>query len=162
MERIHVLFVCLGNICRSPIAEGIFRKRVAERGLEGRLEADSAATGPWHAGEPMDPRAAEMLRRHGAYFEHTARPIAPEDFERFDLILAADREVERDLLRLAGRHRGKVRLLTEPWGGGEITDPWEGDLAACEATYLEIEDLVDRWLERIVGEPEGDPQAGRA
>ncbi len=160
MKPTRVLFVCLGNICRSPIAEGIFRKKVAERGLD--LEADSAATGPWHAGEPMDPRAAEVLRKHGAYFDHTARQIEPEDFERFDLILAADREVERDLVRLAGRHRAKVRLITEPWGGGEVTDPWEGDLFACEETYLELEDLIERWLERITGEPAGDSEESRA
>jgi len=156
MEKTRVLFVCLGNICRSPIAEGIFRKRVRELGLEERLEADSAATGPWHVGEPMDPRAAAVLKKHGAYFDHVARQVAPEDFERFDLILAADREVERDLLRLAGAHREKVRLITEPWGGGEVSDPWEGDEAACEETYLELEDLVARWIERIAGGPEGD------
>ena len=156
MEKTRVLFVCLGNICRSPIAEGIFRKRVRELGLKDRLEADSAATGPWHVGEPMDPRAAAVLEKHGAYFDHVARQVAPEDFERFDLILAADREVERDLLRLAGAQREKVRLITEPWGGGEVSDPWEGDEAACEETYLELEDLVARWIERIAGGPNGD------
>ncbi len=156
MEKTRVLFVCLGNICRSPIAEGIFRKKVRELGLKDRLEADSAATGPWHVGEPMDPRAAAVLKKHGAYFDHVARQVTPEDFERFDLILAADREVERDLLRLAGPHRAKVRLITEPWGGGEVSDPWEGDEAACEETYLELEDLVGRWIERIAGGPKGD------
>ena len=156
MEKTRVLFVCLGNICRSPIAEGIFRKKVRELGLKDRLEADSAATGPWHVGEPMDPRAAAVLKKHGAYFDHVARQVAPEDFERFDLILAADREVERDLLRLAGAHRAKVRLITEPWGGGEVSDPWEGDEAACEETYFELEDLVGRWIERIAGGPKGD------
>ncbi len=156
MEKTRVLFVCLGNICRSPIAEGIFRKLVRERGLAERFEADSAGTGPWHVGEPMDPRAAAVLKRHGAHFDHVARQVSPEDFETFDLILAADREVERDLLRRAGRHRAKVRLITEPWGGGEVSDPWEGDEAACEETYLELEDLVARWLERLAGGSERD------
>ncbi len=156
MEKTRVLFVCLGNICRSPIAEGIFRKLVREQELAERFEADSAGTGPWHVGEPMDPRAAAVLKRHGAYFDHVARQVAPEDFEAFDLILAADREVERDLLRRAGRHREKVRLITEPWGGGEVSDPWEGDEAACEETYLELEDLVARWLKRLAGGSERD------
>ena len=156
MEKTRVLFVCLGNICRSPIAEGIFRKLVQERGLADRFEADSAGTGPWHVGEPMDPPAAAVLKRHGAYFDHVAREISPEDFETFDLILAADREVERDLLRRAGRHREKVRLITEPWGGGEVSDPWEGDEAACEETYIELLDLVGRWLERLSGGSESD------
>ncbi len=156
MEKTRVLFVCLGNICRSPIAEGVFRREVRARGLEAHLEADSAGVGPWHVGEPMDPRAAAVLKRHDAYFDHVAREITPEDFAAFDLILAADREVERELLRRAGPHREKVRLITEPWGGGEISDPWEGDEAACEETYLEIEDLVQRWLERLAGGPEGD------
>lgn len=149
MEKTRVLFVCLGNICRSPMAEGAFRKLAEERGLAERFEADSAGVGAWHVGEPMDPRAAAVLKRHGAYFDHTARQVRPEDFERFDLILAADREVERGLLAMAGRHRDKVRLITEPWGGGEITDPWEGDEATCEETYLELWDLVNRWLDRL-------------
>lgn len=69
MDRpVRVLFVCLGNICRSPLAEGAFRKLIRERGLEARFEVDSAGTGAWHAGEPMDPRARKVLEREGAYF----------------------------------------------------------------------------------------------
>ncbi len=159
MEKVRVLFVCLGNICRSPMAEGIFRKLVRERGLEDRFETDSAGVGAWHTGEPMDPRAKAVLERHGAYFDHTARMVVPDDFEQFDLILASDREVERELLGAAGPHRDKVRLITEPWGGGEISDPWEGDEATCEETYLELEDLVRRWLDRLIheGEPQTNP-----
>ncbi len=159
MEPTRVLFVCLGNICRSPMAEGIFRKLIKERGLENAFEVDSAGTGPWHAGEPMDPRTETVLKRHGAYFEHRARQIRPEDFQHYDLILAADREVERDLVRLAGPFRDKVHLITEPWGQGEINDPWEGDLWLFEQTYLELADLVEKWLERLW--PEND-EAGRA
>jgi protein-tyrosine-phosphatase len=93
MERpVRVLFVCLGNICRSPLAEGAFRKLLRERGLEDRFEVDSAGTGAWHAGEPMDPRARRVLEEEGAYFPHVARQMTREDALRFDHILVMDRE----------------------------------------------------------------------
>ncbi|MER3480879.1 MAG: hypothetical protein C4327_10475 [Meiothermus sp.] len=84
---IRVLFVCSGNICRSPMAEGIFRRMLRERGLEAEFEVDSAGVGAWHVGEGADPRAQEVLRRHGADFPHIARQLEPQD-QAYDHIFA--------------------------------------------------------------------------
>ena len=129
-----LLFVCLGNICRSPTAEGVMRDLVRSAGLEDRLELDSAGTGGWHVGAPPDARATEAARQRGIALEGAARRFDPADFERFDLILAMDRENQRDLLALApdDEAAGKVRLLREfdPASRGapdlDVPDPYYG------------------------------------
>jgi len=89
---IRVLFVCTGNICRSPTAEAVVRRHLAAAGLDGRFEVDSAGTGDWHAGEPPDKRARRAAARRGYDLERLrARALAQEDFDRFDLIVAMDR-----------------------------------------------------------------------
>jgi len=108
----RILFVCLGNICRSPTAEGVMRRLVADASLQGSIELDSAGTGGWHVGEPPDARATDAARRRGIALEGLARQVHAEDFERFDLILAMDRSNERALRALAPdeRSRAKIRL----------------------------------------------------
>jgi protein-tyrosine phosphatase len=110
-----ILFVCLGNICRSPTAEGVMRKLVSEAGLQESIGIDSAGTGAWHVGEPPDERATAAAHMRGIVLEGRARKVRAEDFERFDLILAMDSSNERDLHRLAPdeKARMKVRLLRE-------------------------------------------------
>ncbi|HGY09636.1 MAG TPA: low molecular weight phosphotyrosine protein phosphatase [Oceanithermus profundus] len=148
MSRTRVLFVCLGNICRSPLAEGAARKLARERGLLERFDFDSAATAGYHEGEPYDPRVEAVLKRQGALFEHRARRIRAEDYRSFDWILGMDEENLRDLQRSApAGARARIALVTEPWGGGRVTDPYYQDDWACEQTYLELEDLVGRWLD---------------
>ena len=90
--RVHLLFVCLGNICRSPTAEGVMRKLVRDAGLEDAVEIDSAGTGGWHVGAAPDPRSTEAAQRRGITLEGAARRVSPDDFERYDLLLAMDRE----------------------------------------------------------------------
>lgn len=110
-HRTGILFVCLGNICRSPMAEGAFRHLARERGALDRFDVDSAGTGHWHAGEPADPRAQTVARRRGVTLESVARQVdALRDFARFDLIVPMDRQNERDLLAL-GSPRQRTRLL---------------------------------------------------
>src|SRR3954447_16701919 len=99
--KTRLLFVCLGNICRSPTAEGVMRRLVRERGLEARVDVESAGTGDWHAGEPPDPRAADAARRRGTDLGGAARQVTPADFEHFDLLLAMDRDNLRDLRAMA-------------------------------------------------------------
>jgi low molecular weight protein-tyrosine phosphatase len=113
--RVSILFVCLGNICRSPTAEGTMRALVRQAGLEGQIELDSAGTGAWHVGEPPDARATAAARRRGIALEGAARQVRLTDFEEFDLILAMDRANLRELRRLAPdeRARARVRLLRE-------------------------------------------------
>jgi protein-tyrosine phosphatase len=128
----HVLFVCLGNICRSPTAEGVMRRLVSEAGLEEQIAIDSAGTGAWHVGEPPDERATETARRRGIVLESVARQVRLEDFERFDLILAMDASNQHALRQMApdGASREKVRLLREfdPASSGlddlDVPDPY--------------------------------------
>lgn len=129
---VRILFVCLGNICRSPTAEGVMRKLVRDAGLEERIEVDSAGTGSWHVGEPPDARATRVARRRGITLEGAARQVWPRDFEEFDLILAMDSSNLRNLQRLASDEtaRAKVRLLREfdPAAEGDldVPDPYYG------------------------------------
>ncbi|WP_409470966.1 low molecular weight protein-tyrosine-phosphatase [Streptomyces sp. HC307] len=109
----RVCFVCTGNICRSPMAESIFRARVAEAGLHGQVEVDSAGTGGWHEGDPADPRTVAVLQEHGYDGDHTARQFQPSWFSRLDLVIALDSGHLRALRRLAPTEQdaAKVRLL---------------------------------------------------
>jgi protein-tyrosine phosphatase len=128
----------MGNICRSPTAEGVMRSLLREAGLEDRFEVESAGTGGWHAGNPPDARAAEAARARGIDLDGAARQVRPSDFEDFDVIVAMDRENVRDLLALAPDEAGaaKVRLLREfdPAGGEDldVPDPYYGGAQGFE------------------------------
>ena len=134
-SRTSVLFVCLGNICRSPLAEGIFSHQAEIRGLADRFEVDSAGTGAYHAGEPPDSRSVAVAASHGVRLFGTARQVAMDDFERFDLIVAMDRSNQRSLegLREGGaqwdhrRRRRQRRLRRQHRGGGEGRAGPQGD-----------------------------------
>ncbi len=142
-----LLFVCLGNICRSPTAEGVMRRLVADAGLDDRIAIDSAGTGGWHVGAPPDERATETARRRGTTLEGAARRVAPEDFEAFDLILAMDRENLDDLRALAPDEeaRAKVRLLREydPASKGapdlDVPDPYYGGPTGFDVVLDQVE-----------------------
>ena len=86
----HVLFVCLGNICRSPLAEALFDQLLKERGLQDRIQCDSAGTGDWHVGEPPDPRTLAVARQYKVPIEHRGRQFVPADFMAYDYIIAMD------------------------------------------------------------------------
>jgi protein-tyrosine phosphatase len=130
----RILFVCMGNICRSPTAEGVMRRLLESEGLEDRIEIDSAGTGDWHLGDPPDARATEAARRRGVTLDGAARQVRPDDFERFDLLVAMDRKNVGELLVLAPDEQaaGKVRLLREfdPASAGapdlDVPDPYYG------------------------------------
>lgn len=130
----RLLFVCLGNICRSPTAEGVMRALVRDAGLQEQIELDSAGTGAWHVGNAPDPRATAAASARGIALSGAARMVTPEDFERFNLILAMDRSNLRELKQLGRGLDGgaEVRLLLEfdPAGAGqgglEVPDPYYG------------------------------------
>jgi protein-tyrosine phosphatase len=133
VKPIRLLFVCMGNICRSPTAEGVMRRLLREEGLEEVVEVDSAGTGDWHVGDPPDRRATAAAHARGVVLEGAARQVAHADFDDFDLILAADRRNLRDLRALLPPEaRAKVHLLREfdPASAGahdlDVPDPYYG------------------------------------
>lgn len=129
-EPIRVLFVCLGNICRSPTAEATFRAEVERRGLAHRFEIDSCGTGGWHAGEAAHPETRAAAKRAGVEITHRARQLRAEDFDRFDHLLVMDHSNHENTLVLAGSdaHRAKVALFRqhdpEAQDSLEVPDPY--------------------------------------
>jgi protein-tyrosine phosphatase len=156
VRPVRLLFVCLGNICRSPTAEGVMRSLVARAGLEQSVELDSAGTGGWHVGSAPDERATAAARARGIALEGCARQVSASDFEEFDLLIAMDRSNMRELQRLAGsdEQRERVRLLREfdPAGlqGGEldVPDPYYGSPGGFE----EVLDLVQAACEGLLAQ----------
>lgn len=141
----RILFVCLGNIVRSPLAENLFMHLARQAGLAERFEVDSAGTGSWHIGEQPDARMRHAAAQHGLTYSGRARRFDPADFKRFDLIIAMDGENRRDLLDMASSQaeRDKVHLLREfdPQGGptAEVSDPYYGGMEGFERVYQVIE-----------------------
>ncbi|MBM4182999.1 MAG: low molecular weight phosphotyrosine protein phosphatase [Gemmatimonadetes bacterium] len=140
--RTRVLFVCLGNICRSPLAEGVFLHLVREAGLDHRFEVDSAGTCDWHVGERPDARATAVARKHGVELPSRARQVTPDDLDTFDHVLAMDRENLRDLRRLArASARANIRLLRahDAAAAGEadrdVPDPYYGGPSGFDLVY---------------------------
>jgi protein-tyrosine phosphatase len=148
--RRKILFVCLGNICRSPTAEGVLRHLLAEEPALG-VDVDSAGTGDYHLGEPPDPRSQSAAKRRGIDLSGlTARQVRRRDFDDFDLILAMDRKNLRDLARMkpAGS-RAQVRLFLDYAGEpdiAEVPDPYEGDAEDFERVL----DLVTAGSRRLI------------
>ncbi len=139
-----VLFVCMGNICRSPTAEGVFRHYVSEAGLADQIEADSAGTHAYHTGEPPDRRAtAAALKRGISLAGIQARRVTDHDFETFDYIIAMDEDNQRRLLDQAPEgHESKVRLFLSFADADEteVPDPYFGGAAGFEHVLDLIED----------------------
>ena len=144
-ETKRILFVCLGNIVRSPLAENLFLHLAANAGFGDRYTADSAGTGGWHAGEQPDARMRQVALQHGFRYSGRARQFVRQDFDRFDLIIAMDRENRADLLDLSRNEedRSKIYLLREfdPQAGPnpEVPDPYYGGLDGFEMVYQIIE-----------------------
>lgn len=156
--RVRILFVCLGNICRSPTAEVVFRDTATRAGLAGRVSVDSAGTGEWHVGNPPDWRAIEHARRRGYDLSHLrARQVGPDDFAAFDYVLAMDVANLAALAQLrpphfAG-HLGLFLDLAPDLGTREVPDPYDGGPQAFERMLDLIEDgsraLVQAIAQRI-------------
>jgi len=133
LAKKNILFVCLGNICRSPIAEGVFRQAAKQQGLSDRFHVESAGLGSWHIGSPPDERAQAAMRGRGIDIGHLrARRVGPEDFEKFDLLLAMDRSNRNALLKLSPPERSQKISLFMDYAPNlcvqEIPDPFFGNL----------------------------------
>jgi protein-tyrosine phosphatase len=149
--------VCLGNICRSPLALAVVDHHARGRGVRERIDLDSCGTGGWHAGDGADPRTIEIAARHGLELRHTARQVRPMvDFERFTLLLAMDRKNRRDLLAM-GAPAAKVRLMRsfDPAhaqageDAPDVPDPYYGGEDGFEHVYQMLDRSARGLLDRL-------------
>ena len=136
--QLSVLFVCMGNICRSPLAEGILREVLVDAGLAAHVSIDSAGTGNWHQGDAPDPRSVETASSHGIDISaQRARQVEPADFDRFDLILAMDRSNEATLrARSPSARHGRIRLFLDYTLGKtvDVPDPYYASTLGVRAS----------------------------
>jgi protein-tyrosine phosphatase len=154
MERVYrasVLFVCMGNICRSPLAAGVFRAHVVNAGMLDRIEIDSAGTHESQTGQPPDPRAVAVARRHGYDLPpHRARKVGAADFARFDWILAMDRHNLETLQTMRPvTYRGHLGLMLSMDGESsviEVPDPYYG----APRDFEHVLELVERGAEALL------------
>ncbi|MCX4882057.1 low molecular weight protein-tyrosine-phosphatase [Streptomyces sp. NBC_00847] len=157
----RVCFVCTGNICRSPMAESVFRARIADAGLGGLVEVDSAGTDGWHVGDGADPRTVSVLEESGYDSSHSARQFKPSWFSRLNLVIALDTGHLRALRHLAPTQEdaAKVRLLRsyDPAVGDDldVPDPYYGGLDGFEECLEMVETASEGLLAAVREQVEG-------
>ena len=151
-DKVRVMFVCLGNICRSPLAAGVFREKVREADLEDAFEIASSGTGDWHVGQQADARMRTTAQRYGCSLEaHRGRQFAERDLSAYDHIFAMDKANLHDALYLDpdGDHGTRVRLFREfdpEPGDYQVPDPYYGGPQGFDHVY----DIVDRTTDAIL------------
>ena len=162
---IRIQFVCLGNICRSPLAEGLFREKVEARGLSTMFEIDSSGTGDWHVGSKADGRMRKTAKRHGLSIEdHRASQFQPGDLETYDHIFVMDKSNLNDVLYLDednGRS-GKVRLFREldpEPDNYQVPDPYKGGREGFEHVYQIVDRTAEALLNLLIEEYDLTPKA---
>lgn len=153
MSQPSILFVCLGNICRSPLAEAALRAQSVAAGVA--MTIDSAGTGDWHVGRPPDPRAQETARKHGLDISsYRARQVTTEDFHRFGHIFALDQQNLKDLRRIEpSRHIAEVGLLMDlvpDRKGTAVIDPYYGDEDDFEQAWADVSAAAERLVKRYL------------
>jgi len=151
--KTRILFVCMGNICRSPAAEGVFLQRIEEAGIADQYVVDSAGTGGWHSGSSADPRSIDEGKERGYFLPSRARQVEHSDWHEFDLIICMDLENHANLIDM-GAPEEKVRLLLE-WHptktGEDVPDPYYGGDDGFVHMYDLIESAVDGLLTELTG-----------
>ena len=147
-KTISVLFVCLGNICRSPMAEGVFRSLALAQGVANRFHFASAGTGGWHAGDPPDHRSIAAAARNGVDISHQrGRKLAPGDFQGFDHIMGMDRDNVANITRM-GSGPAAISLFMQACTGRrqDVPDPYYGTEADFEMVYRMVRAAADSWF----------------
>jgi len=147
------MFVCLGNICRSPLAHAVFEHLVKEKGLDEYLSVDSSGTGAWHVGEKSDPRMRQTAGRHGVRISHRSQKLNRRHIENSDYILTMDLDNYRDTLNLcrSDEEREKVRMFRDydPEGTGDVPDPWYGGQDGFETVWTMVYRTSEALLETL-------------
>ena|SRR6187551_1815815 len=151
MIQKKIVFVCLGNICRSPLAEAIFKQKIKSKNLDLYLEADSCGTANYHVGDSPDPRTIANALKNGVTIQHVGRQLSEDDLEYFDIILAMDQSNYQNILRLSnsGMYRSKIKLMREYDSigkGNDVPDPYYGG----EKNFQEVFEILDRSLEHFI------------
>jgi len=151
-----VLFVCLGNICRSPLAEAIFNDKVRRKGLQKEFQSNSCGTGNYHVGDWPDDRTIKCAQKNNILINHLGRQLKRSDLDDFDLILAMDRSNLHNILKFADEEtKSKVKLMRnyDPLGIGDVPDPYYGN----EGDFDEVFEILDRSIDRLIGEISRQP-----
>ncbi|PUU74976.1 phosphotyrosine protein phosphatase I superfamily [Tuber borchii] len=154
-DAVNVLFVCLGNICRSPMAEGAFRRTVQQLGFKNKFRRiDSCGTASYHSGERPDPRTIQLLAKHGIHTSHLARQLATSDFNDFDYILAMDDANLRDITSAQPKGSKAKVMLFGNFGDNkreQVQDPYYGGQAGFDKNYLQIVRFTKGFLREVFG-----------
>jgi protein-tyrosine phosphatase len=150
MAKIKILFVCLGNICRSPLAEAVFKHKIRERGIDEFIEADSCGTANYHVGDTPDSRTVANATKNGVAIDHCGRQLKSADLDYFDFIFAMDESNYQNIHRLsnAKKHSNKIARMRDfdPAGNGDVPDPYYGG----ESHFQEVFDILDRTMNQFI------------
>jgi len=156
MEKISVLFVCLGNICRSPAAEAIFQNLINDKGIDNQFIVDSAGTGSWHVGKKADPRMRFAAKERNINITSNARQICEDDFSNFKYILVMDNSNFNNVIDLKNRVKGsdfarilKIQDFSSTFTEKEVPDPYFGGDAGFDHVLDILEDSISCFLENI-------------
>lgn len=156
-EKIKILFVCTGNIIRSPLAEGLFSQKVKEADQADKFHVDSAGTSSYHSGEAPDSRMRRTAAQHGLEYSGSARQIRPRDLDDFDMLIVMDNSNHRNLMALAkdAEHEDKIHFMRkwdpEAAGDLDVPDPYYGGMDGFETTYQIVARSVDGLFEELDG-----------
>ena len=152
---VNILFVCLGNICRSPLAEGIFQNLVDNKKLSGQIFCDSAGTSGWHIGEPPDRRSEAIANQHGLTLNHSGRQLDKEDFQNYDYIIAMDKHNLEDIKNSSGFESFDssrlflMRKFDAEGKGKDVPDPYFGGPEGFENVYQMLDRSCKKFLEYL-------------
>lgn len=156
MKKVRVLFVCLGNICRSPLAEAIFKNKVKAKDLDALFESDSCGTSNYNIGDAPDPRTQSNAQKNGIVLDHCARQLCSADLNDFDFILAMDKSNFQNILKLPGaeQFRSKVKMMRafDPAGAGDVPDPYFGGEKGFQQVFEMLNRSIEKFLEYVAEE----------